>query len=85
VPTAVTAHAAELGQQRDQRTGQHRSDAWHGREQPITLSGIARNDLDHALVERSMSAARRAMRRRESRFSIASSSSLEAFSLIAAM
>jgi hypothetical protein len=46
-------HAAELRQQRNQRTGQHRSDTRHGNEQSVAVGkrAVGRNDLDHALVE----------------------------------
>ena len=49
----LATDAAELGQERDQRTGQQRSHSRHGGEQPVTVGehGIACNDLDHALVE----------------------------------
>src|SRR5262245_25346658 len=43
----------ELGQQGDQRAGQHRPDTWHRGEQAIAMSelGIGCDDLDHTLVE----------------------------------
>src|SRR2546430_11964872 len=49
----LAAHAAELGQQRNQRAGQYCADAWHRREQAIAVAEciIGGNDLDHALVE----------------------------------
>src|SRR5262249_55869618 len=49
----LATDAAELGQKRDQRTGQQRSDSRHGAEQSVAVGerGIVCNDLDHALVE----------------------------------
>src|SRR6266700_7069722 len=49
----LAAHAAKLGQQRNQRAGQYCADSWHRREQAIAVDEciIGGNDLDHALVE----------------------------------
>src|SRR5262249_42448371 len=49
----LAAHLPELGQQGDERDGQHRADAWHRGQQLIALSenNIGGNHLGHALVE----------------------------------
>src|SRR2546428_9969134 len=49
----LAAHAAKLGQQRNQRAGQYCADSWHRREQAIAVDEciLGGNDLDHALVE----------------------------------
>ena len=75
-------HAAELGQERNQRASQDRADPRHRGEQPVAVNerGIGRDDLDQVPIEQvdiggepSDAAARKTL-------SIASSSSLEAFS-----
>jgi len=49
----LAAHAAELGQQRDEGEGQGRADAAHRDQQFVAASkiGIAGNDLSHTSVE----------------------------------
>jgi hypothetical protein len=49
----LAGHAAELGQEHNQRAGQDRSNSGHGREQSVSMRerGIGRNDLDQTLVE----------------------------------
>src|SRR5262245_52623263 len=49
----LATHAAEFGQERNQGTGQHRSDARHGGEQSVSVRErrIGHNDLDQALIE----------------------------------
>src|SRR5262249_57572275 len=49
----LAGHAAELGQEHNQRAGQDRSNPGHGREQSVSMRerGISRNDLDQTLVE----------------------------------
>jgi hypothetical protein len=50
----LAAHAAELGQERNQRASQQRSDTRHRGEQPVAMAecGITRNNLDQVLIER---------------------------------
>jgi hypothetical protein len=47
------AHAAELGQERDQRAGQHWSDSRHGSEQPVSMGErcIGSHNLGQMAVE----------------------------------
>src|SRR5262249_16980818 len=73
----LAGHAAELGQERNQCAGQHRSDPGHGREQSVSMRerDFARNDLDQ-----SMSAASLLIRRPAKRSPNPSPTSLEAFS-----
>src|SRR5262245_4259347 len=49
----LATHMAEFGQERNQGTGQHRSDARHGGEQSVSVRErrIGHNDLDQALIE----------------------------------
>jgi hypothetical protein len=49
----LTGHAAELGQEHNQRAGQDRSNPGHGREQSVSMRerGIGRNDLDQTPIE----------------------------------
>src|SRR4029434_1555096 len=49
----LAGHAAELGQEHNQRAGQDRSNPGHGHEQSVSMRerGIGRNDLDQTLVE----------------------------------
>ena len=49
----LATHTAEFGQERNQGTGQHRSDARHGGEQSVSVRErrIGHNDLDQALIE----------------------------------
>ena len=76
-----TAHAAELGQERDQGAGQYRSDPRHGSEESVSVyeRGIGSHDLDQVCVQHIDIALSLPIRRRESRSSIASSSIAAAF------
>ena len=49
----LAAYAAELGQQRKQRAGQHGADAGHGSKQLVSMRerGIGADNLDQVLVE----------------------------------
>jgi hypothetical protein len=48
-----TAHAAELGQERDQGAGQYRCDPRHGNEESVSVyeRGIGSHDLDQVCVQ----------------------------------